>query len=349
MIEVRSCSQCSASDTTETSQSSSFVSSCHLKVQPLHRRRRSSVHDNYEVLDLLGSGTTATVHRAVCRASGEEVALKFIPTGKSEDAAIVQSEHGLNERVSSLSKCRRFVVPLADSGVLEDEHSNRACLVFKLMPGGSLADLRLQHAPLSESDAKRAMFNVFSALAALHKHSVAHLDVKPGNVMLEARGDFSTARLADLGLSQDLRERNTFRTPAGTPSYFAPELVHVFVKMDGACSYGKAVDLWAAGVVLYELLAGTKPFDGTTTCRLFSQICSAPVNTNTGCWETISHNAKDLAHRCLDRDQRTRITAKQALAHPWFDDVREQLGTTTFRRKTASWIRRKLSCVKNEM
>lgn len=307
--------------------------------------RRRSVHDDYTVLGLLGTGASATVYRAVCRGTGEQVAVKVLPTRYSDtEVACVRAEHMLNERVSRVAKCREYVVPLADASVLDDGNNN-SCMIFKLMTGGSLADLGLsQQVEISEADAKRAMFNVFSALAALHKNGIAHCDVKLANILLETRGDFSTARLADLGLSQDFRERKAFRPPAGTPSSFPPEMVRVYVNGD-TCgySYGKEVDLWAAGVMLCELLAGKKPFDGTTITRVFAQICSAPVSLNTGRWEKLGVNAKDLAYRCLDRDRKTRITAKQAVAHPWFDDVREERRGK--RSKTASWLQSRLSCV----
>jgi calcium-dependent protein kinase len=277
-----------------------------------------SIHEKFDVFEVLGSGSSGTVFRATRKMDGEEVAIKNIrkvAAGSSADER-ARLEHRLNARASAIRSCRSVLVPLADTKLWEDEESHS--LVFELMRGGNLADHTDR---TSEVDVKAAMFNVFSAIAGLHSAGIAHCDVKLANIVLGIPGEYSSARLGDLGQAHDTRLSRAIRNPAGTPSYMSPECIRVAVCGGWLHSYGKEVDLWAAGVALCELLSGTKPFSADNAEQIFAQSCSAPLNMTGAAWDGVSDEARDLVRRCLDRRPDKRITAKQALDHSWFKDI----------------------------
>eukprot|EP00873_Tetraselmis_striata_P018246 jgi/Tetstr1/438510/TSEL_027065.t1 len=186
-------------------------------------------------------------------------------------------------------------------------------LLFELLEGGSLKDLP----PLAaEADVARIMAGVFGALSILHREKLIHCDVKLENLILQTPGDFSSVRLTDFGLCHDMRKGFWGTTASGTPSYFAPELARVFRRERGAV-FGQHVDVWAAGVVLHQLLSGEMPFDGLHFKTLFQQIDEQPVEMSSPAWAGVSEEAKDLVRRCLTRDFHARLSARDAARHPW--------------------------------
>jgi len=273
----------------------------------------------------MGFGSSATVYRATSRSNGQEVALKLVRSIEGDDEAVMalRREHELNLR---LVGCHSpYLVPLVDATLRADKEGH--WLAFTLMKGGSVADTAAlqRQQPLSEIDAKRVMYNVFGALAVLHRRGVVHCDIKPSNCVLGSPDDFSSMRLIDLGTAQDRKTIDSGST-GGTPAYLSPELCHSLMAgkscrrrlISKSASLGPAMDVWAAGVMLWELLTGSVPFQGSTPEVLLSEICSAPLPFEGTPWSHVSKEGKALVRLCLDRNARTRLKAKQALSHPWF-------------------------------
>eukprot|EP00873_Tetraselmis_striata_P015769 jgi/Tetstr1/436033/TSEL_024912.t1 len=284
--------------------------------------RRSA--DDYEMREQLGEGASSQVRRAVCRETGRHVALKVLPLGRADSggttgssAADVAQEYDVQRRLSGARELRSSIVG-THAGYLEDD---KVTLVMDIMEGGSLDAVRC---PLPEADVRRVMRQLLTALAGLHKRKVIHCDIKLANLLLERPGDFGSVRLSDFGLSHKQKRGGLAATASGlqavgTPLYFAPEMIGIYLGT-GCAEFGAEVDVWAAGVVMYELLCGWKPFAGHDTASLFARIASQRPSTRDPPWDTISEEAKELVHLCLAKEKRERITAAQALKHRWFQD-----------------------------
>lgn len=272
------------------------------------------IYDDYEVLEVLGKGASSTVHRVRSKATEQEYAAKNIRVDTPARLASAREEFSMQRRLSASAHHGTLTTALSAY------HGGPGSyyLIFDLMEGGTLADI-LKPGGLSESDVRMVMANLLKALATLHHHRIIHCDLKLENLMLQSSGDFTTVRLTDFGLCHDMSKQPWATQAAGTLPYFAPELVRVFNRVPDSV-YGQQVDLWAAGVVMYELISGVKPFDAQSMKPLLRQISEQPVEMSGPAWDSVSEAAKDFLRKCLTRDFHKRISAKEALRHPWIRD-----------------------------
>lgn len=150
-------------------------------------------------------------------------------------------------------------------------------------------------------------------MAYLHEKDVIHRDVKPDNVLLScAVRSECQGKLADLGLA--LRATNA-TTMCGTPHYFAPEVI------SSQGGYGKGVDVWGLGVVLYVLLSAQPPFEEE---GLYEQILAGDYDFDED-WDHVSEGAKDLVRSLMTVDPLQRPSVEKALKHPWLGESPKSL------------------------
>jgi serine/threonine protein kinase len=214
----------------------------------------------YELRRAIGVGGMGVVHDAVDVRDGTRVAVKVLRPELSEDATYVRR---FEREVAVASALRHpHLLPVLDAG----EVAGRRYLVMEHAPDGTLGD-RLDAGPLPLAEVVRVAAQVGSALDALAAAELVHRDVKPGNVMLSARG----CRLADFGLARG--RAHTVLTASGallgTAAYLAPELV------EGAPA-SPASDRYALGAVLFECLAGRPPFTGSVLEVTYAHVVSEP-------------------------------------------------------------------------
>merc|ERR1711991_522724 len=170
------------------------------------------------------------------------------------------------------------------------EDKKHVYLVMELVTGGELFDKIVEKGNYTESDAADLTRAIVEAIGYLHK-----LDI------------------ADFGLSRMVNEAAMMKTACGTPTYVAPEVLQ-------ATGYGPGVDMWSIGVITYILLCGFPPFYGDTIPEMFEQIMSGQFDYPEEYWGSISDNAKKFISSLLLVDVNKRLTAKQALEHPWLKD-----------------------------
>jgi len=281
----------------------------------------SSIDELYDLKEELGSGEFATVHRAVERETGKEVAVKVIRLQRAAPEA-ASLEYELSSRLSQTASERRMRVPDAFPRTYGSFLSNAEFyLVMDYFRGGTLEEFlsRRPRRRLSEAEARTVMFRVLSGIADMHHLNVAHCDLKPANLMLAEPGNLGSLCIVDLGLASDLSKGRSLSNGCGTPDYFAPELVR-------ACrwgtAFGRQVDLWSAGVVLYQCLTGELPFRGNTAGRLLRAILQNRVETSGPAWAGVSEPCKALLLKLLEKDPAKRIQARSAMKHPWFKPLR---------------------------
>ncbi len=193
------------------------------------------------------------------------------------------------------------------------ETMNNLYLVTDLALGGELFDRICRKGSYFESDAADLIRATLSAVAYLHDHGIVHRDLKPENLLFRTPEDNADLLIADFGLSRIMDESqfHVLTTTCGTPGYMAPE---IFKKT----GHGKPVDLWALGVITYFLLCGYTPFDRDTDFEEMQAILKADYAfTPVEYWRGVSSHAKEFIKRCLTTDPARRITAHEALQHPF--------------------------------
>ncbi|EGX96655.1 calcium/calmodulin-dependent protein kinase type I [Cordyceps militaris CM01] len=261
----------------------------------------------YKVGKTLGAGSYSTVKECVHIDTGRYYAAKVI-----NKRLMAGREHMVRNEIAVLKKVsmgHQNILTLVDYF----ETMNNLYLVTDLALGGELFDRICRKGSYFESDAADLIRATLSAVAYLHDHGIVHRDLKPENLLFRTPEDNADLLIADFGLSRIMDESqfHVLTTTCGTPGYMAPE---IFKKT----GHGKPVDLWALGVITYFLLCGYTPFDRDTDFEEMQAILKAdyafaPVEY----WRGVSSHAKDFVSRCLTIDPARRITAHEALQHPF--------------------------------
>ncbi|CAG8792589.1 5996_t:CDS:2, partial [Dentiscutata erythropus] len=183
------------------------------------------------------------------------------------------------------------------------ETKDAVYIITDLALGGELYNQLLQRGSYTEKDAANLI------------EQIAHRDLKPENLLFSDKSEFSTLKITDFGLSKILKHHDDIlMTACGTPGYVAPEVL----TQNG---YGKSVDIWSIGVILYTVLCGYTPFWGENQKALFDSILKGVYHFDEDYWSDISDEAKDLINKMLEYNPDKRITAHDALQHPWFKSL----------------------------
>jgi len=263
----------------------------------------------YKVGKVLGKGNFSVVKLCTDKATGEELAVKII-IKKHMSAEDLQ---GLKQEVAILEAMDHPNV-LRMVGFYEDK--TRFLIVTELAQQ-ELFDKIVAKEFYTEKDAAKVMRILFEAIGFLHANGVVHRDLKPENVLLMDKSDDGSIKLADFGFAHELdqsSEQAMLQTACGTPGYVAPEIIK-------GKKYGKEVDLWSLGVIMYILLCGYPPFYHQSQAQLFRLIKKGKYDFDPEYWSDVSEEAKDLIRRCLTVDPASRLTADEALQHPWIQKL----------------------------
>jgi calcium/calmodulin-dependent protein kinase-4 len=162
----------------------------------------------------------------------------------------------------------------------------------------------------SEKDAACCVSQMLEAVKYLHENDVIHRDLKPENLLYEDSKEDARLKLADFGLSKIIDSDVQTQTVCGTPGYCSPEILK-------GRKYGTSVDMWSVGVITYILLCGYEPFYSDNEAEMFKKILKCDYMFDSPWWDDVSDNAKDLISRLLVLDPTKRLTASEALHHPW--------------------------------
>uniref|UniRef100_A0A2N9EPH3 Protein kinase domain-containing protein n=1 Tax=Fagus sylvatica TaxID=28930 RepID=A0A2N9EPH3_FAGSY len=183
-------------------------------------------------------------------------------------------------------------------------------IVNRLCEGGELLDRILSRGGrYAEEDAKFIVVQILSVVAFCHLQGVVHRDLKPENFLFTSRSEDADMKLIDFGLSDFIRPDERLNDIVGSAYYVAPEVLHR--------SYSLEADIWSIGVITYILLCGSRPFWARTESGIFRAVLRADPNFEDLPWPSVSAEAKDFVKRLLNKDYRKRMTAVQALTHPW--------------------------------
>jgi serine/threonine protein kinase len=274
-----------------------------------------AVTDFYDFGRLIGRGAYSEVFLARDQKRSELCAVKVLNRVDREHARLIDRELKVLRLLNNkhlVRTCDIFDTP------------SQTYVVMEYLAGGELLDMITDHDRLSENDAKHVLRQVLEAVLYLHNKGIVHRDVKPENILCVDRNFPLRVKLTDFGLSKAVSTADgdvSMRSQCGTAYYLAPEIVNNI-------SYGKPVDMWACGVVGYVMLAGKFPFYGDSEEKFMRRL-RAGVSFPTREWKTMHQSAKSLIRGLLDPNPETRLTAEQALQHPWLNDDLDLLTTSS--------------------
>nr|XP_042706104.1 calcium/calmodulin-dependent protein kinase type II subunit gamma isoform X27 [Chrysemys picta bellii] len=310
--------------------------------------------DDYQLYEELGKGAFSVVRRCVKKNSSQEYAAKIINTKKlsardhqklEREARICRLLKHPNIGKSEAEKllyfglswtCLELVRARTPSAVrLHDSISEEGFhyLVFDLVTGGELFEDIVAREYYSEADASHCIHQILESVNHIHQHDIVHRDLKPENLLLASKCKSAAVKLADFGLAIEVQgEQQAWFGFAGTPGYLSPEVL----RKD---PYGKPVDIWACGVILYILLVGYPPFWDEDQHKLYQQIKAGAYDFPSPEWDTVTPEAKNLINQMLTINPAKRITADQALKHPWVCQ-RSTVASMMHRQETVECLRK---------
>ncbi|KAJ3044362.1 hypothetical protein HDV00_002254 [Rhizophlyctis rosea] len=265
---------------------------------------KSGFEENYFLGKQLGVGSFATVKECTRKEDSKKFAVKII-----DKLQIRGKDDMIRSEISILKKIQHpNIIALKDLY----ETTTHLYLVTDLATGGELFDQIFAKGSYTEKDAGILVRQLLDALAYLHGLDIVHRDLKPENLLFKDTTETSDILITDFGLSK-IAVENFLQTACGTPHYVAPEILQ-------QTGHGKPVDMWAMGVITYVLLCGYTPFWGgeqNSNVILFRAIMECNYQFDEEYWAEVSPQAKDFIEKLLVLDPSKRLTAAEALEHPW--------------------------------
>ena len=260
----------------------------------------------YTDLEQIGQGGMGTVYRAHDPVIGRDVAIKVISIRDdlAEEEATQYRELFLREAQAAGALLHPQIVAVHDIGM--DPATRRPYIVMEHVAGQDLKKVIRSRAPLPKEEAVRITLQIASALDFAHRRGIVHRDVKPANVLLSEGGqvkitDFGVARLP----GSDLTRSDQF---VGSPGFMSPE------QLKGAAVDGRS-DLFALGVILYQLLTGKSPFDGESVSEVLYKITTQPVEPPSEVLPDVSPDFDPILEKALCKDPAGRYqTGKEMMA-----------------------------------
>nr|XP_036673058.1 serine/threonine-protein kinase par-1 isoform X8 [Drosophila suzukii] len=261
---------------------------------------RKKLRQRFDIIKKLGQGTYGKVQLGINKETGQEVAIKTIKKCKIEaeaDLVRIRREVQIMSSVHHPNIIHIYEV---------FENREKMVLVMEFAAGGELYDYLSERKVLTEEEARRIFRQVATAVYYCHKHKICHRDLKLENILLDEKGN---AKIADFGLSNVFDDQRLLGTFCGSPLYASPEIV------EGTPYQGPEVDCWSLGVLLYTLVYGSMPFDGSNFKRLVKQISQGDYYE-----PKKPSRASTLIRDMLTVCPRKRASIEQICSHWWVNE-----------------------------
>ncbi|BFG00698.1 death-associated protein kinase related [Drosophila madeirensis] len=266
------------------------------------------INEIYEVEQTpFARGKFAAVRRAIHKNTGSHFAAKFLKRRRRAQSSDKEIKHEI--AVLMLCEGEENIVNL---NAVHETRSDTA-LLLELATGGELQTILDNEECLTEAQARHCMREVLKALKFLHDRSIAHLDLKPQNILLAGERIEDGLKLCDFGISRVVCEGINVREMAGTPDYVAPEVLQYE-------PLSLLTDIWSVGVLTYVLLSGFSPFGGDTKQETFLNISQCALTFPDNLFGGVSPVAIDFIRRALRIKPNDRMSAAGCLEHVWLKD-----------------------------
>ncbi|CAG9317475.1 unnamed protein product [Blepharisma stoltei] len=269
--------------------------------------RTGKLRDTYRIGSKLGDGAFGSVRKITHRVTGEARAVKTI------HKKTLRTEEERQTFFNEVSVLRALDHPnvLKLYEFYQDEKNYY--LITELCNGGELFDRIINNGSFSEAVAAEYMRQILSVLAYCHERNIVHRDLKPENFLLDTPEPDANLKVIDFGTAQFFTPGVQLTQKFGTPYYIAPEVLKK--------SYDERCDIWSAGVNMYIFLAGYPPFGGNTDEQILRRVAAGRYSYPSPEWDNISFEAKDLISKMLTFEPQRRISAREALNHPWMHNA----------------------------
>lgn len=286
------------------------------------KEKAREFYSKYELRDVLGKGISSVVRRCIEKATGIQYAAKIVEYNNREERDQILKEIEIMRLIGTHPN----IILIHDTF----ESESFVFIIMELCPNGELFDHLTQVVRLSEKKARVLMKSILDAVMLLHKMNIVHRDLKPENILLDAN---MNVKISDFGFAVQLLEEQLLTDLCGTPGYLAPETL--------ACSmyeeepgYGKEVDMWACGVILFTLLSGSPPFWHRRQVIMLRTIMEGKYSFSSPEWDDISDDAKELIQNLLTVDRTKRFKAEDALNSSFFQKDASKIERKFMARKT---------------
>ncbi|KAL0100922.1 hypothetical protein PUN28_019361 [Cardiocondyla obscurior] len=278
---------------------------------------KQTLEELYEVEEQpFARGKYATVRRCCERSSGRQWAAKFLRKRRRAQELRAEALHEVAV-LDAAAHCSRLV-----SLHQVFETNTEMVLVLELAPGGELQMILDRDEVPEERQVARLLKQILDGIAFLHSLNVAHLDIKPQNLVLTGEFPDCDVKLCDFGISRYISHGADIREILGTPDYVAPEVLNYE-------PISLATDMWSVGVLLYVLLTGCSPFGGDTKQETFCNISRCRLDFPDDLFEDVSEEARDLMRKLMVKDPNERLTVTECLQHPWFSMFEQPMAPLT--------------------
>src|SRR6266536_2369302 len=257
---------------------------------------------DYELLEEIGRGGQGVVYRARQKSLHRTVALKVVGLGQWATKAHVKRFHLEAEAAASLD--HPCIVPIYEVG----EREGSCYFSMKFIDGGQLDEV-VKRKPISARNAAKLIAKLARTVHHAHEHGILHRDIKPGNILIDAKGE---PHLTDFGLARLVETESTVTHTLdvlGTPSYMAPEQA-----VGNNAGVSSATDVYGLGAVLYQLLTGHPPFAGGTSYQTIRLLLDTEPRQPRLLNPKIDRDLSTICLKCLEKDPKRRYPSALALA-----------------------------------
>ena len=271
--------------------------------------------NNHQII--LGTGTFSDVYLAKDIETDQLYAIKHM-----EKSLLMKTMHTLQIIYNEMSLHSRLIHPNIIRLYNTYENSTSIYLIMEYASNGNLYSLLKRKGVLTEKEARKYFIQISNIISFLHKNNIIHRDIKPENLLLD---DKDNVKLCDFGWANFVNDSNSRSTFCGTMEYMAPEILNKE-------QYNKGIDIWALGVLLYELIHGYPPFSSDNKPTDYQDMLKHITEHGFKIREDISDNCKDILQKMLKVDSKERISIEDILKHPF---IKEETGSFKKRNRRA--------------
>ncbi|XP_046920694.2 uncharacterized protein LOC124500641 [Dermatophagoides farinae] len=269
-------------------------------------RRNESIEDYYHIeREVFARGKFACVRRVKHRQTGRQYAAKIMKRRRLRHGDVTDEIlHEIRVLLSAADSDR--IVRLYE--VFETRLD--FTLILELAEGGELQKVLDDEESIDERQCRRLIRQIIEGIRYLHQKHIAHLDIKPQNILLTDALPNADVKLCDFGISRMIEDHCEVREIMGTVDYMPPEILQYE-------PISLASDLWSLGIVTYVLLSGHSPFGGDDKQQTYSNITSSDLEFPDKLFSHITDDAKNFIRKLLNRDPKKRLNCDECLQHPW--------------------------------
>jgi calcium-dependent protein kinase len=262
--------------------------------------------EDYTKLNFLGEGSFASVYRVQNRLTGQTRAMKII--NKSTTCTAADDQEIINEINILRTMDHPNILKIFEFYSGKDSYS----IVTEMCSGGELFQEIIDKGPFNERYSAYVMYQILSAINYCHNMNIIHRDLKPENILIVKRekGGYPLLKVCDFGTSKMVEKGSVQRKLVGSSYYIAPEVLRK--------NYNEKCDLWSCGVIMYILLSGRPPFGGDNDNEIMKRVSTGRYDLTSSPFDKCSNEALALIKSLLVMDVNKRMSAEEALAHPWF-------------------------------